>query len=593
MTLRNNSIKTKLFSYFTVIVGFLILSFSIIFYLWSSNLIKQNTFEMMEQNTTDLVEDTDDLIREMDKMAVEISFNSTIKNILSEPKMPSLAEQVQQDKDVTEILSTVLFSSNFTRQINVFNESAFYSYGTSQLIDPKQLLTKQDEIDWINEVTKEEVRKVIVPPHQDDWSANPNQCVFSFTRELRTPQTSYGVVEIQQNCSSLEKTIVTSPFTTNEQIEIIDKNGQIVFPIDKKPIDSSLLKSLIGKSGRYVDQKSNKFISYHTSDYTEWTIIITSSTKDKFEPMYQLRNNTVIFCLIFLIVSLLFLYWLSNRLSKPIVNLSSELEKFDLKNMQIQVDPKYNIHEIDLLYGSFKQMVLQLRRYFNQSIQALELKRKADLKALQAQVHPHFLLNSISIISALSNERDIVKVRDMCEKLSSMFRFIIQNGETEITLKQELEHTKNYLDIMNIRYQEHLNYEIVLEDEEVLELMVPKLILQPLVENSFHHGFFGINPPFDVSIRIAAMKDHWVIEIIDNGIGFDEKKLNQLKTNIKNISIEKLDEDDLFASAESIGILNTYKRLLYMYPTLLFNIVSRKEEGTVITISGPLQKGVG
>lgn len=206
-----------------------------------------------------------------------------------------------------------------------------------------------------------------------------------------------------------------------------------------------------------------------------------------------------------------------------------------------------------------------------------ELKRKTELDALQAQINPHFLYNTLdSIVWMVEGERYEGAVT-MVTALARFFRISLSKGKNVISLKDELEHVSNYLTIQNIRYKNKFSYRIQAEDD-VLDLACIKLVVQPLVENAIYHGMEYMDGDGEIDIKAYSENDEAIIEVKDNGLGMTEDIVESL--------LEKVHASK---KGSGVGLRNVNERIkLYFGPTYGLEINSEPDEGTSIKIHIPI-----
>ena len=182
-----------------------------------------------------------------------------------------------------------------------------------------------------------------------------------------------------------------------------------------------------------------------------------------------------------------------------------------------------------------------------------ERERKAQIRALQSQINPHFLYNTLDTIQWKALDYKAYDIADMIQRLSRIFRISLSNGREYISLEDEIEHVKNYLAIQKIRYNEKIDYEIIASND-VMNVVIPKLIIQPLVENSIYHGIKPSDRNGFISIEIISEGTMVKISVRDNGIGMDNESLDQLK---HSLSTHK--------ESDHYGLYNIYEKLFLTY----------------------------
>lgn len=244
-----------------------------------------------------------------------------------------------------------------------------------------------------------------------------------------------------------------------------------------------------------------------------------------------------------------------------------------------------NVDEITELGMSFNIMIGKIRQLLDGKIKEQETLKKAELKALQAQINPHFLYNTLDTIIWMAQANKIDEVIHIVQTLSNFFRISLSKGEDWIPIEQEIEHVRCYLTIQKLRYSNILDYKIEV-DEDILSGAILKLTLQPLVENALYHGIKNKRKGGTIITRAKRVgADQVMLEIIDDGVGFTPYRLAQLQSALEN------DSSEIVFSGSGFGIENVHKRIQLYYGKQYGVIVESKyQEGTRVTVTIPLKK---
>jgi two-component system sensor histidine kinase YesM len=240
-----------------------------------------------------------------------------------------------------------------------------------------------------------------------------------------------------------------------------------------------------------------------------------------------------------------------------------------------------NVDEITELGMSFNIMIGKIKELLDSKIKEQENLKKAELRALQAQINPHFLYNTLDTIIWMAESKKTDQVVKIVSALSNFFRISLSKGMDWITIGEELERIRSYLTIQKMRYRDILDYKIEVE-ESVSDNTILKLILQPLVENALYHGIKNKRQGGTISVRARRKgKEEVLLEVEDNGIGFTPEKLAQLRAELEDDS-----GDIKLESGFGIGNVNKRIRLYYGKPYGL-SIQSEYATGTCVTLVIP------
>lgn len=277
--------------------------------------------------------------------------------------------------------------------------------------------------------------------------------------------------------------------------------------------------------------------------------------------------------LVFILISIL----LAKRLTSPIKVLQNAMTTAWPEGLNSYVDIQTH-DEFELLGKSYNHMLDQLNLFieksYNQEIQHLN----AEFRALQSQINPHFLYNALENINSMAQIKHETEISRMVCCLADMFRYTTQQTEKLIPLRQEIQHVKNYYQLQNISCDNkvYLQYRV---PDRLLDIPVPKLIIQPMIENCFNHGFDYSDKNLKISLSIEERNNILTIRVEDNGKGIPSGTLAEIQERLKH-------SDDYYSQSSSIGLININQRLKMIYqPGSGLEISSTPSKGTVVLLT--------
>lgn len=263
--------------------------------------------------------------------------------------------------------------------------------------------------------------------------------------------------------------------------------------------------------------------------------------------------------------------------------LLTSLSEISKGNLDTQVESS-EIVEFDILSSEVNQMMTQIKALLEQNDRKQQAIAKAELRALQAQITPHFIYNSLDAIITLSELDEPERVVETTLALSNFFKLTLNNGNDWVTVKQEIEHVTSYLQILKTRYGSILEYQITIDPKIELVKML-KMILQPIVENAMYHGIKHSRQRGVILINGRQQGESLIFEVTDNGVGMTPQQIETLQKNIREL--------DPTGVSGGYGLYNIYRRLrLYFGETAELKIVSQENHGTTVTIILPLKTDV-
>ncbi len=222
--------------------------------------------------------------------------------------------------------------------------------------------------------------------------------------------------------------------------------------------------------------------------------------------------------------------------------------------------PNNTLNEIEHLNRTFNAMHQKLSISLNELLIAKSEEMNAKLLAMQSQMNPHFLYNNLANISVMAEEGMNKEIVAMCHDVSYMLRYISTDSKNGVALRYEIEFANKYLNCMKIRYEDNLKFEIIIEDD-MMDIIVPKLLIQPILENSIKHGL-NSPPPWNISVHGYLDNEKWYLEITDSGLGFDPILIDRFK-DLMDRPNNPANLPDLHIGG--MGLINICTRLKLMY----------------------------
>ena len=292
--------------------------------------------------------------------------------------------------------------------------------------------------------------------------------------------------------------------------------------------------------------------------------------------MVMIRFSIIAFAAILILIVLLS-YYIPLSITRPIRKLSEVTDQVAKGDLTVRSDIRTGA-EVGMLSDSLNTMIDKINELLEQVKKEQIRLRKAEFELLQSQINPHFLYNTLDTIVWLAEAGEQKKVVKMVGSLSEFFRTSLNQGKDIISIKEELQHVRSYLEIQQVRYQDILQYDIQVE-EELYKYLIPKITIQPLVENALYHGIKNKRGAGKIIISGRQEEDHFSILIEDNGIGISKERLSQVRAGVKNkVSTGK----DIY------GLYNVNERIHLNFGEKYGIIIeSTYGEGTIVSVILP------
>ncbi|MFC0024953.1 sensor histidine kinase [Neobacillus cucumis] len=385
------------------------------------------------------------------------------------------------------------------------------------------------------------------------------------------------------------KNIVKNLETVNKaDITLMDTNGQIIYDTNAKYIGKTNMDlnhyPKINGSFKTTREKDNKLISISRIGPDQWILTHSVLLKNLTERTDLVRKATIIAFLGVILISTVISIILAWSVSRPINRLTKLMKQVEKGNFNVDFPISGN-DEVGVLAKSFNSMVHEINSLIKQNFQIKLQQKEAELYALQSQINPHFMYNTLETVGMAVEEGEDEVVVEMVTRLGRMLRFSINNKEKMVPIDQEVQHIKDYLTIQKFRFEDRIEFSIH-EEIDSKKYYTPKFILQPIVENAIKHGL-DEEQDFKIDIFITRVgnvitkNEEAIFRVIDNGPGIPEKTISDLKSY--------LETDPMARRDSQFGLINVHGRLIMMFGKGFgLQINSQMKKGTEIMISIPL-----
>ncbi len=438
--------------------------------------------------------------------------------------------------------------------------------------------------DWFKSALNKSDNLKFSLPHVQNLFSGKHDWVVSLSRVIyfyKGNERVRGVLLVDMNYSTIGQLCQSISIGKRGYMYIVDSDNNIIYHPEQQLINIGLKsENREDYLGSYIENtdEGKQLITIKTVNYTNWKVVAVAYMSEILD-FKQTSTNFIGWILFVSIILIMLIFgFISAKISHPIKQLEESMKMVEAGDFNIYIDVKGE-DEVERLSTAFNLMISKVRYLMAQIVIEQEAKRKSELNALQAQINPHFLYNTLdSIVWMAENEKN-EGVITMVTALARLFRISISRGKNIITVQEEMEHAKNYLIIQKIRYKNKFEFEIMVE-KEVLEYKTLKLILQPLIENSIYHGIEYMVDKGYIKISACISNGKLLYEISDDGLGIEPEKLKHL------LAYKEKDN-----AGSGVGVKNVHERIQLTYGTEFgLEIQSEIEEGTTIKIWLPLTK---
>lgn len=468
-------------------------------------------------------------------------------------------------------------------------------------VDEERLLTTQSEeakeaigtLYWLDEADISS-SFINLSPHTDIFTRQTPVQIYGIAQAVKYHGQLIGYLEIAQRCDDLLR---INEFIDNQDVsvQLLFEDGTPLFTSEgaewtwPKDITKGEFLSSVA-----VGNGSSRTVLCNDLGIDGLTLYISQDSQINIRNNGSLRWAMFRRALYILIPTLALIAIVSMGLTRSVNRLTKKVQKLPvdrvLDNQPEAIKPlselvtSHHDTEVRQLEKVFNDVMLRLHDTAINNLTLREGTLQAQLSALQTQINPHFIYNTLNIISAKSMESGNFDVIEICDQFAQMLRYSTDTRSRTATMAEEIESVYNYLMLAKARYEENLEFVIDVPDD-LTGITVPKLTLQPIVENALTHGFDGKNVLRRLSVTGRIENAQLILEIRDNGTGLSDEMLHSLRSRIEEIEAGKV---SIESTGGHIGLVNTCLRLHY-YSKGAMRVSIRNENGAVITMTMPCE----
>lgn len=487
---------------------------------------------------------------------------------------------MQEDKKAIESLAGMVNisaeSDERIQSVAVISRNGFALTSDSNMAIPlSEDMMKQS---WYKGAVSSKQMPSITSIRHGEFSKEKSSWVISISHEITNDEGKHlGVVLIDISYKFIEDYISSLKLGENGYAYILDENNKILYHPDENILmDEMKADELIKLSKEMNSFSTDRIISKSDIPHSNWTLVGISSLEQLDILKKQLTDIIIIANGLLILISLSIGYSISKKLTGPIIELQRAMKDVDEKWGHLNLNSRTYV-EIKELASEYNALLDRIKKLTEDIAEKENAKRIFELKALQSQINPHFLYNTLDTILWLAEFGENKKVVEVSKALGDMLRLSLSLNQDKVPLAQEISHTENYLKIQQERYSDKISYHIE-GDKKLLGVEVPKLILQPIVENSIYHGIRPAKKLGKIEINYQKEKDFLKITVKDNGVGYNpENKKNdkdRVKTKLGGIGMNNVDQRIKILCGEEFGI----------------KIKNNPEGGAVVTYKIPISK---
>ena len=557
-----SSIQSVIFATVAVLVLSAVVIVTGVSMKFTNTSIFENSSEYTHTIIQQMNQNIDSYIDYMENIAYLISSNEDVQDYLFDEKIDNEGRY-----RILNQFQTILDSRSDIRNVGIISKNGrmLINDGSKSVNQDLDLNTQE----WYATALEKPNGPILTSSHVQHIISGERPWVITLSRGIRDRSGSgekEGVFFIDLNYSAISGLCDQSTVGTKGYAFILDAKGNIVYHPQQQQLYNELQTeniSLIMDTDEDTvltgTGNDGKLYSISRSEKTGWTVVDCTNVKELLSKSRQAQSVYVLTAIILVIVALLFSRFMARSITLPIQKLRDSMKKVqegDFSVSDVVVDSK---NEIGSLTKSFDVMTHRIHELMEQNVHEQEEKRKSELKALQSQINPHFLYNTLDSIIWMAESGKNEEVVQMTSALAKLLRQSISNEDEIVTVEREIEYTRNYLAIQKLRYRDQLEY-IIDIDEEVLHRKIVKLVIQPLVENAIVHGMPADSRRIVITLKCRQEDGLLILSVTDNGIGIAPERLHEIQCALNGSGT-----GNIRSGKNGIGVVNVHQRIQLMY----------------------------
>ena len=525
-----NSMLLQLFFYYIIGNLLFVLFLSSIFYYTSKYIIMNKEIEYTNENVISTSRYITLYADKLKNIINLLSVDADVRNFL-------ISGNEDSKKSIEKMIYSILDSNKGIKNITVIgkNGNIVSSDKNNDMKISKNMMKEKWYVDAINNSDM----PVFNPSRKNSTSSMNSALWFlSISRDIKNSKgENLGVIVFDIKYETLERYLNSISFGKQIDNIIVDKNNNIIYYKDVKCFaDKKCLAKFSEKN------KNKDTYLYETQiENTNWNLRSLANTNDLVTLKKNFSHIVIIIFLVSLAFSSIITFIVITKILRPLIKLENHMQNFENNLREFHLSEKTGYE------------VQNLVEHFNVMVEKIKYLREYEIKALHSQINPHFLYNTLDTIIWMAEFEDNEKVISITKSLANYFRLSLSNGHEKIPLKDEIMHTKEYLFIQKQRYEDKLSYFFNIEDESLLSIEVPKIIIQPIVENSIYHGIKNLSGNGIITIDVYRENSTVNISVKDNGIGFEKAKQFK-KSKTGGVGFQNVDKRIKFYYGKNYGV---------------------------------------
>lgn len=560
---RPYSLRTQIFVYFLLTTGIIMIAMGLLLYTNFSKLLEEEIMTSTRMGIDKSGKQLELYVNRVKDMSAILAGNVNTCSYF-EHGHDGHEEQPDDRQDIDSLITTVLAGNIEIQTIVMVGYD-----GKVISNDPDLGMELSDDmmnLPWYKDAVQNQM-PVLTSARMQDFTMDKDEWVLSLSREIIGEcQDNIGVLLIDFKYDVIEEILYELDLGSRGYAFILNGNDEVVYHHNTAYFEDEEKREelvYLAKMGKNV-MEPDRLIHNYEIEGTDWILVGVASL----DGIQAARNDIVVVLWIMgsalLIIALGSGFIFSNRVAKPLKKLEEAMEEVERGKLEQDVDIKGSSEAVSLA-GHYSKMMVRVRDLLDEIQSKEKYLRTSEINALQNQINPHFLYNTLDTILWSAEFQDSDKVIVLTKALAKFFRLSLGDGSELTTVADEMDHIRQYMIIQKMRYEDKLNYDISCGDG-ICDVKIPKLILQPIVENAIYHGIRPKDGAGMVKVTAEKIGEDIVFTISDDGVGFNT-------------------EEPMGKSSESTGVgQNNVDQRIKLYYGEKYGLTVKSEAGKGTTI---------
>ena len=561
------------------------------FQFFASHKISQLVINLVEFSARQGFEQTHSFLtyklQHINNITDVIAFDPNVTKVLTKDASAySINEQLQDYNAMKTFLKSLQDGIDVVHIRFYVPESTYYANEKENFFS----LEDTYKTAWFQRLNESNTKLFWFPPSYLEEPTQQGDTYVSVARMLRNPDNYFntiGLIRVDVEESIIRSILAKANTVKNSVTYLQNQEGLLVSASDNelaakmRLIPTNTSPASLERDAAFTKNNENYYLSKQVAG-SDWTMITVIPFDEILSQSTKLRNELILILIIIAALAYFIAYILAFSVTRRIAQLISKMKGVQHGNLD-PISRTQGKDEMGELIETYNFMVAKIALMNQEQYDLGQAVKTSELKALQSQINPHFLYNTFDLISWMADRNMKVQIKQIIKALAKFYRLSLSNGKDIISLRDELQHVSFYVQIQNIRFENKITFEINV-DEAILDYVIPKITLQPIVENAIIHGVYNrLSRAGTISIQGSKITDDLVITIRDDGVGMSPEQLASLGTEDFTSRI----------TGSGYGIKNVTERLkLYFGENYGLSYKSEQTVGTTVEIRIPAKKEI-